>query len=625
MPKFEEYNEATQLQDSDLFVIKQDNQTKKITGRTIINSISSPSSAIEDNSLEFTKLKNVKKTVVNKFNKDTVAEGGNWIANSWRTNNMVCCSDYIPVTPNTYYYKTNSSLNNNVEMYDIDKNFVKNGSYSGRMLIPNNIYFIRTGMGLTEKDNFMFHIGGTAIDYVPYTNTNQDYINIIDGNYVKIEEPSKGGELLVFEECDPIGIGEPIFLETYYEGGNQPMHPKILDMLAIKGDKFNGYRFWMAYTPLPYYDEGEENPCIAVSNDLIYWTVPDGFDNFTNNPLDRPISSKEKYLSDTDLIYNPNTALLEVWYRGYQRSTAEYIYRKTSSDGVTWSDREEIYTMESTNATNLLCPSVIYENNKYYIWVVEKSATYSNGAIIRYESQDGTNWTNKTPTNITSAWHFGIIYNTFNKKYEILNYQNGSVAISYHYSDDGITWETPAQGRSGKFLVKNDATNYPLERDMGELYRPSFLCINGYYYVFLGMRTDSMKHELYLAVSEEKLNINSLKAISGYKSRMNIRTRRERFGTIGRQIFDTEYGIPVWCIQERTAQYRDNSKWIDSNGMVVWSKGISVNVDDVVRTKDNVYKATTSAITKTEPTHISGSQQPVAGDVTWEFIKSINN
>ena len=59
--------------------------------------------------------------------------------------------------------------------------------------------------------------------------------------------------------------------------------------------------------------------------------------------------------------------------------------------------------------------------------------------------------------------------------------------------------------------------------------------------------------------------------------------------------------------------------------MVVWSKGISINVDDVVRTKDNVYKATTSAVTKIEPTHISGSEQPVAGDVTWEFIKSINN
>ena len=171
--------------------------------------------------------------------------------------------------------------------------------------------------------------------------------------------------------------------------------------------------------------------------------------------------------------------------------------------------------------------------------------------------------------------------------------------------------------------MKNDTTNYPLERDMGEFYRPSFLCINGYYYVFLGMRTKSMKHELYLAVSEEKLNINSLKAISGYKSRMNVRTRRERFGTIGRQIFDTEYGIPVWCIEERTKQ--SNSKWIDSTGMVVWSKGISVNVNDVVRTKDNIYKATTSAVTKIEPTHISGSQQPVVGDVTWEFIKSINN
>ena len=35
MPKFEEYNEATQLQDNDLFVMKQGNETKKITGRNL--------------------------------------------------------------------------------------------------------------------------------------------------------------------------------------------------------------------------------------------------------------------------------------------------------------------------------------------------------------------------------------------------------------------------------------------------------------------------------------------------------------------------------------------------------------------------------------------------------------
>lgn len=625
MPKFNEYIETTTLQSDDVFLISQDGVTKKVKANTVINAAGEPNVVIGNNTLAFTKLEHVTKVTVNKFNKNTVLEGGNWIGNVWRANSLMCCSDYIPVNPNTYYYKSSSSLNNNVEMYDENKTFIKNSNISGKFLIPDDVYFIRTGMGLTEKDNFIINVGQTAIDYTPWVNTNQDYINVIDGNYLTIQQPSNENSGTIFPKCDPIGIGEPIFLETYYEGGNQPMHPKILDFFQITGSKFNGYRFWMAYTPLPYYDESQENPCIAVSNDLIYWTVPDGFDNFTDNPLDRPDLTKEQYLSDTDLIYNPNTALLEVWYRGYKRSTAEYIYRKTSSDGVTWSDREKIYTMKSTNATNLLCPSVIYENNKYYIWVVEKSATYSNGAIIRYESQDGTNWTNKTPTNISNAWHFGINYNVFNKKYEILNYQNSNIAISYHYSDDGITWVTPAQGRDGKFLVKNDTKNYPLEKGMGEFYRPTFLCINGIYYVFLGMRTSAMKHELYLAVSEEKLNINSLKAVSGYKSRMNIKTRRERFGTIGTQIFDREYGVPVWCIEDKETSGATCSKWVDSNGMTVWSKGLSIAVDDTVRTKDKIYKATVKGTTNIEPTHTNGAVQPITGDVTWEFIKSINN
>lgn len=53
-------------------------------------------------------------------------------------------------------------------------------------------------------------------------------------------------------------------IETYLAGKDQPTHPSVISF----DNTWNGYKYWMTYTP---YQEGngeEENPSIAVSNDL---------------------------------------------------------------------------------------------------------------------------------------------------------------------------------------------------------------------------------------------------------------------------------------------------------------------------------------------------------------------
>ena len=64
-------------------------------------------------------------------------------------------------------------------------------------------------------------------------------------------------------------------IETYIDGQNQPTHPAVIDMKR----EWNGYRYWMSYSPYPNADGAEENPCIGVSNDMIHWTTPDGLYN----------------------------------------------------------------------------------------------------------------------------------------------------------------------------------------------------------------------------------------------------------------------------------------------------------------------------------------------------------
>ncbi len=64
-------------------------------------------------------------------------------------------------------------------------------------------------------------------------------------------------------------------IETYIDGKNQPTHPSVIDM----GEEWNGFRYWMAYSPYPNADGGEENPCIGASNDMLHWKTPNGLYN----------------------------------------------------------------------------------------------------------------------------------------------------------------------------------------------------------------------------------------------------------------------------------------------------------------------------------------------------------
>ena len=64
-------------------------------------------------------------------------------------------------------------------------------------------------------------------------------------------------------------------IETYLDGKNQPTHPSVISF----SEPWNGYRYWMAYTPYPYANGSEENPSICASNDMLYWETPEGLAN----------------------------------------------------------------------------------------------------------------------------------------------------------------------------------------------------------------------------------------------------------------------------------------------------------------------------------------------------------
>ena len=154
-----------------------------------------------------------------------------------------------------------------------------------------------------------------------------------------------------------------------YLGNTQNIHPKVLYF----EDGWNGYKFWMAYTPYPHGKTNAENPCIAVSDNGIDWITPIGL----YNPL--ATVPKKGYNSDTHLVYDEKKDCLECWWREYdETSNSDRICRRISADGIRWSDREIILPVNSAQRARM-SPAVWIEEGLYKM-------VFSDGARLYYIS-----------------------------------------------------------------------------------------------------------------------------------------------------------------------------------------------------------------------------------------------
>lgn len=229
-------------------------------------------------------------------------------------------------------------------------------------------------------------------------------------------------------------------IETYIDGQNQPTHPAVIDMKR----EWNGYRYWMSYSPYPNADGAEENPCIGVSNDMIHWTTPDGLYN--------PIAFNEETacdeLKDPHIVYNNDLNRMEIWYLGRTDSTIKsggtlLLFRKVSSDGVHWSEYEIMRDL-----VGYLSPSIVYSEGKYKLWAIEPSTSGREGALAYSESTDGDTWTPFEKCTfggyygIEKIWH-GAVSLDDTYRFAFIEDSGKSNTILYTESHDGITWERP--------------------------------------------------------------------------------------------------------------------------------------------------------------------------------------
>lgn len=283
-------------------------------------------------------------------------------------------------------------------------------------------------------------------------------------------------------------------IETYIDGKNQVTHPSIIDFDST----WNGYRYWLAYTPYPFGNGGEENPSLSASNDLKNWHTPNGLYN--------PIANNEEVncdeLKDSHLVYRADINQLEMWYMGRINSTIKsggdlLLLRKHSTDGINWSNYEIMKIMNGT-----LSPSIIYEDGKYKLWSIapSKDGDETNGQLLYAESINGFDWSDYqsclfNDSEDLSIWHGSVSKSNEGYHFVWIEDSGDSDLIKYAFSKDGTNFTSP------QIVVKKAA-------DWKAFYRPHILKNETGYNLFYGVITH--ENEWYIALSQGN-NINSLK------------------------------------------------------------------------------------------------------------------
>ncbi len=277
----------------------------------------------------------------------------------------------------------------------------------------------------------------------------------------------------------------PLALESAY-GDIEATHPKVISF----DTPWNGYKYWMSFSPYPKADDSKENPHILVSNDLEHWIEPEGF----KNPLDEtPVNYKKSvvYNSDPELVYNYETDELECWWRFVDDSDDNerkvILYRRCSADGIQWTEKEAML-VDDRGKQDYMSPAILYEDGVYKMW----SIAWTGFRIQYMESSDGKQWSDarfievEYPTSSIKSWHISVIHTQKGFEMTLVSfdaslpedvYQRGVMNLYYTRSKDNVSYE--------KARVLLAPGNGETSWDNRGLYRSALLYdTDGKYYLF---------------------------------------------------------------------------------------------------------------------------------------------
>ena len=320
--------------------------------------------------------------------------------------------------------------------------------------------------------------------YVRIWNDGHDKGAKMGGHYIEVEvwstEKQKEPLPVPYQLRDVLKI--PTYSYTAQGGQTQKAewdttHPDVIDFAKTskEGGKWGGYRYWMVLTPNQDGYSQYENPCLAASNDGVNWVVPNGIENPLSGVKHEPAGTHN---CDTDLVYNPDSDELWVYYVWEQDSPAgtpsnlRLIRVREKNDGfeITSTTDGKPYErlINSQYRYDMQSPAVVRRNaNTWLMWSNNSDSDNSGNGwqsqvafVELYTSTDGKNWTNKQSLADTLVlkgadgiasyipWHLDVQWVESQNKYWGLfcAYPKGGntnrTYLLFGTSEDGKTWTT---------------------------------------------------------------------------------------------------------------------------------------------------------------------------------------
>ena len=425
--------------------------------------------------------------------------GGNDRPNSWLTDGIKDNAKYIEVCKDKAQNTSDPSyaqidLGNE---YPVSKVNFWNYWDDGRTLKDLHIILSTTEdfqTGTTKEiynDNWQATEAGLDVSVTddPY---NARYVRIWNdghdkgkgGHYIEVEvwstEEKKDPLPVPYQFRDVLKI--PTYSYTAQGGQTQKAewdttHPDVIDFAKTskEGGKWGGYRYWMVLTPNQDGYSQYENPCLAASNDGVNWVVPNGIENPLSGVKHEPAGTHN---CDTDLVYNPDSDELWVYYVWEQDSPAgtpsnlRLIRVKEKNDGfeITSTTDGKPYErlINSQYRYDMQSPAVVRRDaNTWLMWSNNSDSDNSGNGwqsqvafVELYTSTDGKNWTNKQSLADTLVlkgadgiasyipWHLDVQWVESQNKYWGLfcAYPKGGntnrTYLLFGTSEDGKTWTT---------------------------------------------------------------------------------------------------------------------------------------------------------------------------------------
>lgn len=320
--------------------------------------------------------------------------------------------------------------------------------------------------------------------YVRIWNDGHDKGAKMGGHYIEVEvwstEEKKDPLPVPYQLRDVLTI--PTYSYTAQGGQTQKAewdttHPDVIDFAKTskEGGKWGGYRYWMVLTPNQDGYSQYENPCLAASNDGVNWVVPNGIENLLSGVKHEPAGTHN---CDTDLVYNPDSDELWVYYVWEQDSPAgtpsNLRLIRVKEDGnsfaitSTTDDKPYERLINSQYRYDMQSPAVVRRNaNTWLMWSNNSDSNNSGNGwqsqvafVELYTSTDGKNWTNKQSLADTLVlkgadgiasyipWHLDVQWVESQNKYWGLfcAYPKGGntnrTYLLFGTSEDGKTWTT---------------------------------------------------------------------------------------------------------------------------------------------------------------------------------------